>query len=77
MSEINFPYPAAPGLRHLDPANNVEYIFDGVKWDVYIENSQLNQYWTRNDFTEELTPVFPNDYIDVVGMAFQRIKELP
>ena len=77
MAEINFPYPAIPGQKHLDLANNVEYIWDGYKWDVFVEANELTQHWTRNEITAELSPVHPDDYIDVVGMAFQRIQELP
>ena len=77
MAEINFPAPVNPGHRHTDPVNNVEYIYDGVKWDVYDDPNSFEQFWTRNAVTNELSPASPGDYVDSIGYAFTRIPNLP
>ena len=76
--EINFPTagPDDIGLIWNDPSADVSYIWDGVKWDVYRDVDDDNNYWARDKENFNLTPRNPNDTIEAIGYKFDMLQNL-
>jgi hypothetical protein len=74
--ELNFPNDPTAGQIWRDPANDIEYIYDGYKWDVYQDKDNLQNHWVRNEAQQRLTPRDPDDRIRTSGYQFAWLKNL-
>ncbi len=77
-NEINFPSVdgSDTGLIWTDPIAEVDYIWDGIKWDVYKDLDDEQNYWVRNVASQRLTPRDPDDSIRTSGYEFMWLKNL-
>ncbi len=78
QDEINFPSVdgSDTGLIWTDPIAEVDYIWDGVKWDVYKDLDDEQNHWVRNATAQRLTPRDPDDTIRTSGYEFMWLKNL-
>ena len=74
--ELNFPNDPGAGDSWIDPANGIEYVFDGYKWDVYVDKDDAQNHWVRDDFSQRLTPRDPDDTIRTRGYEFYWLENL-
>ena len=76
--EINFPTvgPEDAGLLWTDPIPDVTYIWDGVKWDVYVDVESQFNYWTRDESNKILSPRNARDSIKTRGYKFEWLDNL-
>ena len=78
-TEINFPSLGQGediGTIWNDPIAGVDYIWDGVKWDVYKDLDDEQNHWVRDEFKQLLTPRDPDDSIRTSGYQFNWLKNL-
>lgn len=77
-TEINFPSvgPGDQGYIWSDPIAGVDYIWDGVKWDVNRDLDDTQNHWVRTEDKQLLTPRDPDDSIRTSGYQFAWLKDL-
>jgi len=57
--------------------NGAVYAWDGTKWSIDYDDEGGQSYWVRNDGTETLSPLYPEDTISVENYNFTTLTELP
>ena len=77
-TEINFPDlgPGDAGYIWNDPIADVNYIWDGVKWDLYSDIDSQSNYWVRNEDERYLMPRNPGDSVRTAGYQFALLENL-
>ena len=71
-------FPNNPVLNEVFAAENgVNYIWDGVKWTLKIEASDLLNLWARSPVQEELYPRNFDDTILFTALAINKLADLP
>ena len=76
--EINFPTvgPDDVGFIWRDPVAEVDYIWDGVKWDLYADLDSQNNYWARTPETKLLNPRNVDDNVRARTYQFAWLENL-
>lgn len=72
---INFPN--TPELNEEFTANGVVYMWDGTKWTAKSSTELNPAFWVRDDDTELLSPLNPEDDIAVLGTITKASKPVP
>ena len=76
--EINFPTvgPDDAGLIWKDPVADVNYIWDGVKWDLYADIDSESNYWARTPESKILNPRNTDDNVRARSYQFAWLDNL-
>ena len=73
---IDFPDSPAPNTSWLGP-NGVLYFWDGTKWTLKIDASDLLNFWQRNAVQQELYPRNFDDTIRFDNLGVDFLDNLP
>ena len=73
---LDFPDSPVAGQRYVMP-NGITYTWDGVKWTLEIESSDLLNYWDRDGVQQHLLPKNFNDLLRFKALGVDYLTTLP
>ena len=73
---LDFPDSPVVDQRYVMP-NGITYTWDGVKWTLEIESSDLLNYWDRDGVQQQLLPKNFNDLLRFKALGVDYLTTLP
>ena len=73
---LDFPDSPVVDQRYVMP-NGITYTWDGVKWTLEVESSDLLNYWDRDGVQQHLLPRNFNDLLRFKALGVDYLTTLP
>ena len=73
---LDFPDSPVLDQRYIMP-NGITYTWDGVKWTLEVESSDLLNYWDRDGVQQHLLPKNFNDLLRFKALGVDYLSDLP